>query len=61
MKKLFFLLSFMTVFLPVVSQYKPYNLSISGVVKDNMTQEAVQNCFLTLMLADSTVVDTVLI
>ena len=59
MKKLFFLLSFMTVFLPVVSQYKPYNLSISGVVKDNMTQEAVQNCFLTLMLADSTVVDTV--
>ena len=59
MKKLFFLLSFMTVFLPVVSQYKPYNLSISGAVKDNMTQEAVQNCFLTLMLADSTVVDTV--
>ena len=59
MKKLFFLLSFMTVFLPVVSQYKPYYLSISGAVKDNMTQEAVQNCFLTLMLADSTVVDTV--
>ena len=59
MKKLFFLLSFMTVFLPVVSQYKPYNLRISGAVKDNVTQEAVQNCFLTLMLADSTVVDTV--
>ena len=41
------------------AQHKPYNLSISGAVKDNMTQEAVQNCFLTLMLADSTVVDTV--
>ena len=60
MKKAFivFLLSFVCGMFSF-AQHKPYNLSISGAVKDNMTQEAVQNCFLTLMLADSTVVDTV--
>ena len=59
MKKLFFLLLFMTAFLPAISQHKDYNLRIGGGIKDNVTQEAVQDCFLTLMLADSTVVDTV--
>ena len=60
MKKAFivFLLSFVCGMFSF-AQHKNYNLSISGAVKDNMTQEAVQNCFLTLMLADSTVVDTV--
>lgn len=60
MKKVFivFFLSFVCGLFSF-AQHKDYNLSISGAVKDNMTQEAVQNCFLTLMLADSTVVDTV--
>ena len=60
MKKAFivFLLSFVCGMFSF-AQHKPYNLRIGGGIKDNVTQEAVQDCFLTLMLADSTVVDTV--
>lgn len=42
-----------------VAQQKEYNLEIFARVKDNVTLEALQNSHVTLMLADSTVVDTV--
>ena len=41
-----------------VAQHKESGLEISAKIKDNVTQEAVKNCFVTLMLADSSVVDT---
>ncbi len=43
----------------LVEAQKSQGLEICAKIKDNVTQEAVRNCFVTLMLADSSVVDTV--
>lgn len=59
MKKAFivFLLSFVCGMFSF-AQHKDYCLEIFANVKDNVTLEAIDGGFVTLMLTDSTVVDT---
>lgn len=44
--------------LPSFAKDKTYELEVVAKVKDNVTLEAIGNGLVTLMLADSTIVDT---